>query len=271
MVFFVYINGGTGGSSSAIAMSAGFFFLSMLLSQDWQVVRQTAWGPMAGPLDLRSRYSHSHSGGSRSSRYSVVDDDIHQDNSALQRWVNYVFFLMVGVVLCMIAVGLCLWLGGPRLWRWVSRLRGQAAAAAGGPHRRHAREVAQSSEVEKLPVELFVSEEELRGRTAAQLKEELRRLQRQADLRMKFSGGSAARDANRLLSSGGAMEKSELVAAVLAAHGGNSGSTCSVCLGSYESGDRLRVLPCGHRYHVECVDKWLTEQSRTCPLCSKRL
>mmetsp|Transcript_25246 Transcript_25246/g.58118 ORF Transcript_25246/g.58118 Transcript_25246/m.58118 type:complete len:264 (-) Transcript_25246:45-836(-) len=263
MVFFVYINGGAGGSSStAIAASAGCFFLSILLSQDWQVVKRTAWGPMAGPLDLRSRYSHTGGG-----RNSGVDDDVHEDNSALQRWVNYVFFLMVGIVLCMIALGLGLWLGGPRTQRWVSRLLGQAAAAA-GPARR-AREVARSAEVEKLPVELYVSEEELRGWTAAQLKEELRRLQRQADMRMKFSGGSAARDANRLLCSGGVMEKKELVAAVIAAHGGNS--MCSVCLGSYDSGDRLRVLPCGHRYHVECVDKWLIEQSRTCPLCSKRL
>ena len=51
------------------------------------------------------------------------------------------------------------------------------------------------------------------------------------------------------------MEKQELVQAVLAAHGGESGSTCTVCLGTYESGDQLRVLPCGHRYHVSCVDR----------------
>ena len=42
----------------------------------------------------------------------------------------------------------------------------------------------------------------------------------------------------------------------------------------YEDGDVLRVLPaCGHRYHVECIDKWClaaTDFSRppACPLCN---
>lgn len=30
----------------------------------------------------------------------------------------------------------------------------------------------------------------------------------------------------------------------------------------------MRVLPCGHRYHLVCVDTWL-ELATFCPLCRK--
>ncbi|CAI9089125.1 OLC1v1023634C1 [Oldenlandia corymbosa var. corymbosa] len=42
---------------------------------------------------------------------------------------------------------------------------------------------------------------------------------------------------------------------------------CSVCLSSFETGEIARKLPnCGHTFHVECIDKWLTSHS-TCPIC----
>ncbi|CAI9117418.1 OLC1v1018810C1 [Oldenlandia corymbosa var. corymbosa] len=42
---------------------------------------------------------------------------------------------------------------------------------------------------------------------------------------------------------------------------------CSVCLSSFEIGEQARKLPnCGHTFHVECIDKWLTSHS-TCPIC----
>uniref|UniRef100_A0A2P2KBE1 Uncharacterized protein MANES_05G058100 n=1 Tax=Rhizophora mucronata TaxID=61149 RepID=A0A2P2KBE1_RHIMU len=42
---------------------------------------------------------------------------------------------------------------------------------------------------------------------------------------------------------------------------------CHICLVDYEEGDKIRVLPCSHEYHMACVDKWLKEVNSVCPLC----
>ena len=45
---------------------------------------------------------------------------------------------------------------------------------------------------------------------------------------------------------------------------------CYVCLGDFEPGEEIRALPC-HRFHRECVDRWLLGSSRHCPTCRARV
>ncbi|KAL6593882.1 hypothetical protein ACP70R_048783 [Stipagrostis hirtigluma subsp. patula] len=42
---------------------------------------------------------------------------------------------------------------------------------------------------------------------------------------------------------------------------------CAVCLAEMKDGERVRLLPgCGHRFHVECIDRWFSANSM-CPIC----
>ncbi|CAN1168205.1 E3 ubiquitin-protein ligase At4g11680 [Linum perenne] len=43
-------------------------------------------------------------------------------------------------------------------------------------------------------------------------------------------------------------------------------AVCCICLNEYEDEEELKELPCGHVFHVECVDKWL-KINASCPLC----
>ncbi|XP_028776640.1 E3 ubiquitin-protein ligase ZNRF4 [Neltuma alba] len=43
---------------------------------------------------------------------------------------------------------------------------------------------------------------------------------------------------------------------------------CCVCLSRLKEKDETKVLPCFHRFHKLCVDKWLNKgHHKTCPLC----
>lgn len=41
---------------------------------------------------------------------------------------------------------------------------------------------------------------------------------------------------------------------------------CPVCMEKMATNDIVRTLPCFHRLHKECIDKWL-EVRKTCPIC----
>ena len=51
---------------------------------------------------------------------------------------------------------------------------------------------------------------------------------------------------------------------------------CVICLEHFCNGDRLRVLPCNHSFHVGCIDRWLSGShsfddcvTSGCPTCKK--
>ena len=51
---------------------------------------------------------------------------------------------------------------------------------------------------------------------------------------------------------------------------------CSICMVEFKEGDRLRILPCFHEFHQDCIDQWFWQQNdnnrqASCPLDRKRI
>ena len=44
--------------------------------------------------------------------------------------------------------------------------------------------------------------------------------------------------------------------------------TCGYCLDEYKAGDFTFLLPCSHRYHQECLEKWF-KGIFSCPYCQR--
>ncbi|KAG8086602.1 hypothetical protein GUJ93_ZPchr0010g7204 [Zizania palustris] len=49
----------------------------------------------------------------------------------------------------------------------------------------------------------------------------------------------------------------------------STSSSCAICLEDYNFGEKLRVLPCRHKFHAACVDMWLTSWKTFCPVCKR--
>lgn len=46
---------------------------------------------------------------------------------------------------------------------------------------------------------------------------------------------------------------------------------CQICLSDYECADTCRSLTkCGHSFHKECIDEWLTTGRNNCPMCRSK-
>merc|ERR1712151_841264 len=51
---------------------------------------------------------------------------------------------------------------------------------------------------------------------------------------------------------------------------GTDGQDCCLCLESFAAEDEVRILPCSHLFHKDCVDKWFAARRfrpRSCPNC----
>ncbi|KAJ6841335.1 receptor homology region, transmembrane domain- and RING domain-containing protein 1-like isoform X1 [Iris pallida] len=49
----------------------------------------------------------------------------------------------------------------------------------------------------------------------------------------------------------------------------STSATCAICLEDYSVGEKLRLLPCCHKFHAICVDSWLTTWKTFCPVCKQ--
>ncbi|KAH8382654.1 hypothetical protein KR009_004651 [Drosophila setifemur] len=54
-------------------------------------------------------------------------------------------------------------------------------------------------------------------------------------------------------------------------NGNNKYDTCVICLEDFVEDEILRLLPCSHPYHTHCIDPWLTENRRVCPMCKRKV
>lgn len=46
--------------------------------------------------------------------------------------------------------------------------------------------------------------------------------------------------------------------------------TCVICMDAIDLGERIRVLPCAHFYHGQCIRMWLRRKN-ACPCCSEKV
>ena len=47
--------------------------------------------------------------------------------------------------------------------------------------------------------------------------------------------------------------------------------SCAICVDDFKDKDTVRVLPCKHYFHINCIDEWLTNHSDVCPLCKSQV
>jgi hypothetical protein len=46
---------------------------------------------------------------------------------------------------------------------------------------------------------------------------------------------------------------------------------CIICLEDFNDEDIVKELPCIHVYHINCINKWLSQNSNKCPVCKKEV
>jgi len=45
--------------------------------------------------------------------------------------------------------------------------------------------------------------------------------------------------------------------------------SCSICLEKFEEQMKIKILPCEHGFHTECIDEWITRDNDSCPVCRR--
>ncbi|XP_047960046.1 E3 ubiquitin-protein ligase MPSR1 [Salvia hispanica] len=73
-----------------------------------------------------------------------------------------------------------------------------------------------------------------------------------------------SRKSGRPPASKAAIEAMETVEVVVGEEEG--GDQCVICLEDWEAGEKAKRMPCKHRFHGECIEKWLRIHG-SCPVC----
>ncbi|OIW01372.1 hypothetical protein TanjilG_12912 [Lupinus angustifolius] len=87
-----------------------------------------------------------------------------------------------------------------------------------------------------------------------------------------YNNETSEQTAVRLAATG--LKKHDLMKIPVAVYGSGENipvTECPICLGEFENGDKVRMLPkCNHGFHITCIDMWLVTHS-SCPNCRHSL
>eukprot|EP00978_Attheya_sp_CCMP212_P043953 scaffold295671_cov24-Attheya_sp.AAC.1 len=50
----------------------------------------------------------------------------------------------------------------------------------------------------------------------------------------------------------------------------NDTPVCNICLEEFQTGEKIRKLSCSHRFHKQCIDRWLGTVA-SCPICKHEI
>jgi hypothetical protein len=127
--------------------------------------------------------------------------------------------------------------------------------------------------IEKMPLFVYTCKEDETAREATALSCD--RLASSHGIERKESSQASdpnSRCANPSETAPGLSDKEESPKSSIAAHEyvQHAQPTCPICLEDFESGiTTIRELPCGHIFHPECIDSFLSNNSSLCPMCKK--
>jgi len=48
-------------------------------------------------------------------------------------------------------------------------------------------------------------------------------------------------------------------------------TSCPICLENFEEQIKIKLLPCEHGFHSECIGPWIADQNDSCPICRQNL
>lgn len=83
-------------------------------------------------------------------------------------------------------------------------------------------------------------------------------------------GSASVDDVVTVSDDGVGEEEEEGVCEASLLSGDETATKCMICLEDFEDGMELRLLPCFHRFMVECIDPWLAQQAK-CPVCKRSI